>query len=220
MTALEKRPAIVPVPVVDEHVDAVIGRRVDLHLHHIGIRLVYRPPKRHARLQMPVELGLVFKQHRFPLTDAHRPKLPGPHVVMIGSWIEAADYLFTISKSIFELRQSERDASDTDLISRIRQYVEKHLDGDLSLVKLAEQISYNPSYLSRIFKQMTGINLISYINKARLEKAKELLLKQTSANILEIAKSTGFDSSQYFATVFKKNFGMTPQEYRNLYLNG
>lgn len=136
------------------------------------------------------------------------------------SWIEAADYLFTVSKSIFELRQFEKDARNTDLISKIRQYVEKHLDGDLSLVKLAEQVNYNPSYLSRIFKQTTGINLYSYINKARLEKAKEQLLKQIGTNIHEVAKSTGFDSSQYFATVFKKTFGITPQEYRNLYLNG
>jgi two-component system response regulator YesN len=75
-------------------------------------------------------------------------------------------------------------------------------------------VNYNPSYVSRFFKQATGTNLFEFINKARIGKAKELL-EEGSRPIQEIAKAAGFDSPQYFATAFKKTTGMTPNEYRN-----
>jgi two-component system response regulator YesN len=132
------------------------------------------------------------------------------------SWTEASDYLLRVSNFIFELQQSEKATRNTDLFHCIKQYIESHLDGDLSLVNLAEQVNYNPSYLSRIFKQVTGNNLYIYINNVRLNKAKELL-KIRNLSIYSIAKSAGFDSSQYFATVFKKKYNMTPQEYRDIH---
>ena len=79
---LQKRQPVVPVPVVDEDVDAVIGRRGDLHLHHVAVRLIDVAPKREARLVMPLELGRVL-HHRLPLADAHRPEHFRPVVWMI-----------------------------------------------------------------------------------------------------------------------------------------
>lgn len=134
-----------------------------------------------------------------------------------GSWEDAVDYLSELGDAIFELQKNEQQSRDNDVIKNIKGFVKENIAGELSLVRISESVNYNPSYISRIFKQINGINLFDYINKIRIEKSMDLLEK-TSDNIQNIAKAVGFDSSQYFATFFKKRTGMTPQEYRNLYL--
>lgn len=54
-----------------------------------------------------------------------------------------------------------------------------------------------------------------YLSHCRIEKAKALLANKHDMNVLDIAMACGFESSQYFATVFKKKTGITPSEYRN-----
>ena len=75
--------------------------------------------------------------------------------------------------------------------------------------------NYNGAYISRIFKQIVGMNLSTYVTSCRISKAKELLMHGND-NISEIAEKVGFDSSQYFSNVFKRMVGTTPGEYRNL----
>ena len=53
-----------------------------------------------------------------------------------------------------------------------------------------------------------------YLNHCRIEKAKKLLIENHHLNVLDIAMTCGFESSQYFATVFKKKIGVTPSQYR------
>ena len=175
---------------------------------------------RAAELYFSVALMLLSKINRNGLVDTVRSKV-GLHKLMntdeFSSWKEASQYLFTVSDLIFALQKSEKEAHDTTLIARIHRYIGAHLDGDLSLVKLAEQFNYNPSYLSRIYKETTGTNLYATINKARLEAARSLIGGKNS-NIGAAARATGFESPQYFATVFKKAYGMTPTEYRVLHV--
>ncbi len=100
------------------------------------------------------------------------------------------------------------------LIEQIHQYIQDHLSKDVSLTAIADEMHFNPSYLSRYYKQITGHNLFDYIQSTKIEVAIHLM-KTTSMKLNEIAARTGFDSPSYFTTFFKKMTGLSPQEYRN-----
>jgi len=130
------------------------------------------------------------------------------------AWRDAADYLAALANHLFEMRSDEQQDRANAVIRKVQQYIMSHLGEEISLIRLAEIVHFNPSYLSRIFKQITGDNLSSYINSRRLDKAKELLADHKH-KIHEIAAMLGFSTAPYFTRFFKKMTGMSPQEYRD-----
>lgn len=129
------------------------------------------------------------------------------------SWNDAFAFLRATSSTLFELRSSGESNRAAEAIVKVRAYIEEHLDEDLSLVRLAGYIHFNPSYLSRLFKQESGVNLSEYIEAARIERAKELL-RSDDLKVLEVGVRVGYEASQSFTRFFKKALGVTPQEYR------
>jgi two-component system response regulator YesN len=118
-----------------------------------------------------------------------------------------------IAAKIFFHQKDDQDKSDRKLIIELQDYILKNLADDVSLIKLAELVYLNPTYLSRVYKQMTGTNLSEYIFNLRFNKAKALL-KDSKKKVNEIATEVGFESAAYFIRSFKKTTGMTPQEFR------
>ncbi|MBB6673103.1 response regulator [Cohnella nanjingensis] len=112
------------------------------------------------------------------------------------------------------LRERSAYASD-QLVDNIRTYVERHYDRTLTLEKIASLFFLNPSYVSYLFKEKTGVNFIDYVNKVRMDRAK-ILLRTTDDKVYKIAKALGYDNPKYFFRVFKKVAGYTPEEYRLL----
>ena len=100
------------------------------------------------------------------------------------------------------------------LMAAIKDYIYKNTDGDLSLKKIGLVMHYNESYLSRLFKKQTGTNFKNFVTEIKLEKAVHLL-SETDILVKDIAKNLGFESTSHFQYFFKKNLGMTPQEYRH-----
>jgi two-component system response regulator YesN len=126
---------------------------------------------------------------------------------------EAASYrLQDIVKQLFDNRKLERDENNHFIINRLHRYIHNHLGDDLSLNVLSKVVHLNASYLSRLYKQLTGHGLAEYITEKKLEKAMDLL-KQTSLKVHEIAGQIGWESG-YFIKTFKRGSMMTPQEYR------
>ncbi|MCU6712633.1 response regulator [Paenibacillus sp. J5C_2022] len=102
-------------------------------------------------------------------------------------------------------------------VQAVHDYIEGHLGDDLSLVRIAEQVHLNPSYLSRYYKQATGRNLSEFITETRLQAAKRWMVEEgVKGN--EVAFRLGFNSPSYFTTFFKKLTGQTPQEYRDAHV--
>lgn len=118
-----------------------------------------------------------------------------------------------IPERMFFSGYGEDESISKAAISHVMDYIRDHIHEDISLVKLGELVYFNPSYLSRLFKQYTGTNLITYINKVRLDKAKELL-KKSEMKIQDISEAIGFISPPYFTRFFKKETNLSPQEYR------
>lgn len=91
-------------------------------------------------------------------------------------------------------------------------YINNNYKNKLKLSDIANSIPMNATYLSTQFKKEMQISLNQYINNYRIKQAINLL-KNGSHNLTNIALSVGFDSANYFSTVFKKNTGLTPSEY-------
>lgn len=107
----------------------------------------------------------------------------------------------------------ERKNEEGDLLLRIFQYVESNFNKDCSLKALAASTSYHSVYLSRYFKQYTGLTFTDHVNRYRINEA-AYILKNSQQKILDIAYECGFDSLRSFNRNFKKIMGMTPNEYR------
>lgn len=95
----------------------------------------------------------------------------------------------------------------------IEQYINNHYTEDITLELLSEKAFMNKFYLVHAFKQYKGISPINYLIRLRIKNAKELL-ETTNYSISQISSSCGFSSQSYFSQVFKKETGMTPNEYR------
>ena len=128
------------------------------------------------------------------------------------SWPEASGFIRRVSDTFFgRLRKMSSDRSN-EVIGRLHRYIADNIDGDLSLVRLADEVGLNSSYLCRFYKQQTGIGLSEYISELKLGAAKRMLA-ETGLKVSEIAGRIGFESG-YFSRYFKKVTRLTPQEYR------
>lgn len=102
-------------------------------------------------------------------------------------------------------------------VAEMAVYIQQNYSNlDLNVNGIAAHFSMNPSYLSRVFKEKTGKNLLDYINQYRTEEAKRLLI-DTDDSIAHIAVAAGFGNTAAIMRAFKKNEGITPGQYRNAY---
>ncbi|NOU71223.1 response regulator [Paenibacillus sp. LMG 31458] len=129
------------------------------------------------------------------------------------SWEEVVDYFYALANRLFDQKMSVQGFQQNDVIRQVQQYVKQNLAGDLSLNRIGDVVGHNPSYLSRLYKQIASEGLSDYIMAARLSKAKELL-RENKLKIHEISKAVGFLSEQSFYRFFRKAVELTPQEYR------
>lgn len=97
-------------------------------------------------------------------------------------------------------------------------YMEEHYSQPLTLTDVAGHVSLSSEYLSRIFKEETGVKFVVYLNNLRLKHALRLL-ENTNLKVYEVAEQVGYSNLSYFSTVFKKNFGQNPFDYKNNYVN-
>ena len=98
---------------------------------------------------------------------------------------------------------------------RLLNYIEKHLDQELTLQQLADTVHLNPTYLSNLFSRRFGISPIQYCNNRRIVRAMDLLL-HTDYPIEEIAWRQGAESTAAFSRLFKRHVGCSPLHYRKI----
>jgi AraC family transcriptional regulator len=98
-------------------------------------------------------------------------------------------------------------------LQRVRDYVEAHLDDNLSITILADVACLSPYHFSRSFKQALGIGPQRYVIQRRLERAKRLL-RCTHQPLAWIAQEAGFADRSHLTSIFRRAMGVTPGRYR------
>jgi len=93
------------------------------------------------------------------------------------------------------------------------EYIREHIQENLSIESIAGALSLNPSYLSKLFKQEMNVSISQYIRDEKIKIATKML-RYLNESSLDIANYLGFSSQSHFIQVFKKQTGLTPEEYR------
>lgn len=104
-------------------------------------------------------------------------------------------------------------------IERIKRFMERNSGKKVSLKDAAQLVYISPKYLSRIFKNCTGLNFCEYKLNVKMERAKALL-KETGCNIDEIGEKLGYMNTESFIRQFKKIAHCTPTQYRGMLNSG
>jgi Response regulator containing CheY-like receiver domain and AraC-type DNA-binding domain len=102
---------------------------------------------------------------------------------------------------------------ENEMIGQVCRYIIEHVEDDISLTIVADQLFMNKTYLSEMFKQKVGISFTEYVTSVKMERAK-LIIIQSNLKSFEIAEKLGFKDCEYFSKVFKKYTGMTPTDFR------
>ncbi|MGR6543105.1 response regulator transcription factor [Paenibacillus tundrae] len=113
-----------------------------------------------------------------------------------------------------ELSDQEGTQSRRHVIKQVQELVTRETGQELSVKMIADKVYLHPVYLSKIYKAETGEGLGDYMIRMRMERAL-YLLKNTNKKIYEITSELGYQNPQYFSKMFKKHYGMTPNEYRD-----
>ncbi|SFT14939.1 response regulator [Paenibacillus sp. BC26] len=113
----------------------------------------------------------------------------------------------------FSVHQEIKDSRGT-IVRQVNQFIERNLSQGISVPLIADQVHLHPAYLSRVYKIETGESISDYVYRTRMDKAVHLL-KHSEVKIYEIAAKLGYQNDSYFIKVFKKHYGMTPQECRD-----
>jgi signal transduction histidine kinase/DNA-binding response OmpR family regulator len=123
--------------------------------------------------------------------------------------------IYKYSKNSLQFSEEELVSQDMMIIQSATEFVLEHIENEnLSVVDLSNHLNMSRFTLIRRFKGINNMTPNNFIQKIRLEKAKELL-KNKVASVSEIAYKVGFASTTYFTSSFKKEFNVTPKEYYN-----
>jgi len=98
------------------------------------------------------------------------------------------------------------------IVRKALVYLHEHHMESISLEDAARHVSMSKEYLARCFRQEMGITLVTYLNRYRVNRARDLLDKG-ERNLTRIALETGFSSSAYFSRVFRQEVGISPRDY-------
>lgn len=101
-------------------------------------------------------------------------------------------------------------------VKEIDDFLTNHLKDEACLKAVADFVNMSPPYLSRLYKELTGVNFSNRLCQLKIDKAK-YYLSNTKKKVYEISSEVGFVAPSAFVYFFKKNTGMTPQQYRNQY---
>ena len=98
-------------------------------------------------------------------------------------------------------------------LQRVRDYVEAHFDDDLSLTVLADIACLSPYHFSRSFKEAVGVGPQRYVMQRRLERARSLM-RRTHQPLAWIAQEAGFADQSHLTSIFRREMGVTPGQFR------
>ena len=134
------------------------------------------------------------------------PHFNATHKLLIDNYLR--ELLILLSSELSKYKNMNRN------LHRIMEYIKTSYNEDISLSALATRFELSETYIARLFKREFNLRPSDYVNRVRIEVAKDLLI-HTERPISEISDNVGYSSLYYFSRVFKSIVGISPKEYRN-----
>ena len=155
------------------------------------------------------------KDNQIPYDSIYQTDhLPYVHILKLKDIEEIKKYMIQFIQFTIQQMKYYIQLKENKLIHDVLEYIEKNIqDPSLNLKKIAEVYYVNPSFLSRLFKEVTGVTFINHLISLRIKKAKKLLL-YGNKRIYEIAEEVGISDPNYFSKFFKKYTNYTPVQYK------
>ncbi len=131
------------------------------------------------------------------------------HALMKQKYLEVI--LLELKKAMMRQNEKYRVCSKANqkIIAEVLMYIEKHLDETLDFNVVAQEYSFSPNHFRKLFKEITGLSPVSYINRLRIVRACEYMQKD-KMTIHEAAEKVGIYDFNYFSRLFKKIMGCSP----------
>ena len=108
----------------------------------------------------------------------------------------------------------DSDNNRTSVLQEIKEYLNEYYYQQLSINDLGAMTQFSPPYLNRLFRERYQMSLHDYLSQLRLSHAKFLLKKDPNMPVGKVAEAVGIPDQRYFSRCFRKEFGITPGEYR------
>lgn len=126
----------------------------------------------------------------------------------LNKWL--SNVLIRFTNAVFDVRTVKH----SDIIMKIIEYVRRNYMKKITLNDISNHVNFSVSYISRIFKDEMGSNMMHFINKVRVDNAK-LLLMNNDIPLIEVSYLCGFEDQTYFNKVFKKMANISPGRFRD-----
>jgi two-component system response regulator YesN len=117
-----------------------------------------------------------------------------------------------IGRMLETVRKYELHQPDS-IVKKTCEYVLNHVEDDISLEKIAQEVHMRSDYIGKLFKKKTGYHFSDYVTKVKMEHAKYLIRTGNYKNY-EVSEKLGYSSPDYFSRLFKNYTGYTPIEFR------
>lgn len=129
----------------------------------------------------------------------------------VTSYAELEASLFELLEDIYRWFDAPKESLTEQSIYWAASYIRQHYQENITLEQMAGKLFLSPSYFSRQFKQHIGEGFAMFLTRVRMEHAHNLLASG-KLSVAQVAKQVGYSDPSYFSTVYKKRFGVSPQQ--------